>query len=74
MAFSGSFWPHFEMRLPWLGPAPKLQLPQKQAGFDRLAQPHVVGDELVDARHYQSLAEWLHLIRLRQDACAERYL
>jgi len=43
-------------------PAAQQQLAQDQPGLDRLAQPHIVGDQQVDARQPQRLAQGEQLI------------
>ena len=45
-----------------------------EAGLHGLAQPRVVGDEQVDPRQAQRLAQRLHLIGVEADAGAERRL
>ena len=50
------------------------QLARDQAGLDRLAEAGVVGDEEVDAREPQRLAQRLHLVGVDLDAGAERRL
>ena len=50
---------------------PQEQLPRDQPRLDRLAQPRVVGDEEVDARESERLAERLHLVGVDLDPSAE---
>ena len=57
-----------------LGLLAQEQLARDQAGLDRLAEAGVVGDEEVDARQAQRLAQRLHLVGVDLDAGAERRL
>ena len=50
------------------------QLARDQARLDRLAEAGVVGDEEVDARQPERLAQRLHLVGVDLDAGAERRL
>ena len=50
------------------------QLAGDQAGLDGLAEAGVVGDEEIDARQPQGLAQRLHLVGVDRDAGAERGL
>ena len=50
------------------------QLAHNQAGLNRLAQAHVVGDEQAHPRHEQGLAQRLQLVRLHIDAGPQRRL
>ena len=50
------------------------QLAGDEPGLDRLAEARVVGDEEVDARQAQRLAQRLHLVGVDLDAGAERRL
>ena len=43
------------------------QFPGNQAGFDRLAEAHVVGDEEVHPRQAQGFLEWLELVSVNPD-------
>jgi hypothetical protein len=54
--------------------AAQQQLARDEAGFDRLAEAHVVGDEQVDARELERLAQRFELVRLDLDAGPERRL
>ena len=45
-----------------------------QPGLDRLAEADVVGDQKVDPRKSQGLAQWQQLIRIEPDSGAERRL
>jgi hypothetical protein len=53
---------------------PQQQLGGDQASFDRLAKPRVVGDEQIDARQLQRLAQGLHLVRVNLDTGSKRRL
>ena len=76
----------FELRLPLFqhggrrrhDDAPHLPSQQQfagdEAGFDGLAEAGVVGDEQVDARQQQRLAQRFHLVGVQLDAGAERRL
>ena len=57
-----------------LGATAQQQLAQDQPGLDRLAQAHVVGDELVYARHQQRLAQRFELVVEEANAGTERRL
>ena len=57
-----------------LGLLAQQQLARDQARLDRLAEAGVVGDEEVDARQAQRLAQRLHLVGVDLDAGAERRL
>ena len=48
------------------------QFPGNQAGFDRLAETHVVGDEEVHAGQAQRFLERLELVSVDADAGPER--
>ena len=50
------------------------ELAQDQPALDRLAEPDIVGDQQVDARQLQRLAQRLELIVLEADAGPERRL
>jgi len=54
--------------------APQQQLAQDQSGFDRLAEADIVGDQQVDARQPERLAQRQQLIGFEPDAGAERRL
>ena len=56
------------------GAVPEEQLLRHEAGLDRLAEPDVVGDQQVRARHPQGANERLELIVLDLDPAAERRL
>lgn len=47
---------------------PNQQLANDQAGFNRLAETHVVGDEQVDAGEQQRLSQRLELVRVDLDS------
>jgi hypothetical protein len=55
-------------------PVPQQHLLDDQAGLDRLAQAHVVGDEEVDSGHRERLGYRLELVLLDRDSAAERCL
>jgi len=57
-----------------LGLLAQQQLASDEAGFDRLTEPGVVGDEEVDAREAKGLAQRFHLVGVDLDPCAERGL
>ncbi len=57
-----------------LGLLAQQQLACDQAGLDRLAEPGVVGDEEVDARETEGLAQRFHLVGVDLDPGAERRL
>ncbi len=54
--------------------AAQQQLAGDETGLDGLAEPDVVGDEQVNARQPQRLAERLHLVGVNPDAGPERRL
>ena len=53
---------------------PEQHLLHDQAGFDRLAEAHVVGDEQVHSRHGEGAGHRLELVLLDGDTAAERRL
>ena len=53
---------------------PQQHLLHDQAGLDRLAQAHVVGDEQIDPRHGQRAGDRFELVLLDRDAGPERGL
>ena len=55
-------------------PVPEQHLLHDQAGFDRLAEAHVVGDEQVDPRHGESAGDGFELVLLDRDTGPERGL
>ena len=57
-----------------IDPPAEQQLARDQARLDRLAEADIVGDEEVDARQTQRLAQGCELVRIDMDACAERRL
>jgi hypothetical protein len=50
------------------------QFARNEPGLDRLAKADVIGNEEIDARKLERLAQWLQLIRLDLDASPERRL
>ena len=50
------------------------QLAFNQPGFDRLAQPDIIGDEQIDAGQEQGLTQRLKLVGIELDTCPERRL
>ena len=55
-------------------PPAQQKLAGDQPGLDRLAEPDVVGDEQIDARQAERLAQGLELVGVDADAGAERRL
>jgi hypothetical protein len=55
-------------------PVPQQHLLDDQAGLDRLAEAHVVGDEQVDPRHGEGAGDGFELVLLDRDAGPERGL
>ena len=55
-------------------PPAQHHLAQDQPRLDRLAQPHIVGDQQIDARQPQRLAQGEQLIRVEANAGAKRGL
>lgn len=53
------------------GAMPEQQLLDNEPGLDRFAQPHVVRDKQVDARHLQGADDGIELVVLDRDAAAE---
>jgi hypothetical protein len=53
---------------------PEDQFEGNKARFNRLAKPHVVGDEQADPRHLDSADDWVELVILDIDARAKRGL
>ena len=51
--------------------APQQQLAQDEAGLHGLAEPHIVGDQHIDARQPQGLAQGQELVGIEADASAE---
>ena len=54
--------------------AAQQQFARNEPGFDGLAKPDVVGDEQVNARQSERLAQWVELVGVDADAGAERRL
>jgi hypothetical protein len=55
-------------------PVPEQHLLHDEAGLDRLAEAHVVGDEQVDSRHGEGAGDGFELVLLDRDAGPERGL
>jgi hypothetical protein len=51
--------------------ATQQQFPQDQAGLDRLAEPHIIGDQQVDPRQIERLGERQKLVGIEPDAGAK---
>ena len=55
-------------------PTPQQQFAQDEAGFDRLAEADIIGDQQIDPRKYERFAQRFELIRVEADARPERCL